>query len=140
MNQATISGRLTADPVIRMTGNGNTVAQFTVAVRRNFKNASGTYDSDFISCVAWKQLADIVQKYAGKGMRVLCTGTIQTRTYNAQDGSKKFITELVAGSVEVLDRKTDSAQTQAPVQTQAPAQQQAPSLEDFNEVDEELPF
>ena len=139
MNQATISGRLTADPVIRTTGNGNAVAQFTVAVRRNFKNASGTYDSDFVPCVAWKQLADIVQKYAGKGMRVLCTGTIQTRTYNAQDGSKKFITELVISSIEVLDRKTDAQQTYAPAQTHAPVQQ-TESLDAFNEVDEDLPF
>lgn len=100
MNSVALVGNLTKDPEIRETINGNKSCNFTVACRRRFKNASGEYESDFINCVAWRQTAEIVAKYFSKGSKIGLTGSIQTRTYDAQDGSKRHVTEVVVDSVE----------------------------------------
>ena len=107
-----------------------------MAVQRDRKNENGTYDADFIPVVAWRQTADYVSRYMHKGSKVAVEGRIQTRTYDAKDGTKRYVTEIQADHVEGLDRRGDSnAQTAKPIQAQAPANS-------FDEVDpgEDLPF
>lgn len=88
--------------------------------------------------VAWRQTADFCNRYLTKGRKVAVEGTIQTRSYDAQDGSKRYVTEVIADNVEALDRAADAPAAAAPA---APAAQAAPGNGDFQEVDDdELPF
>lgn len=102
MNKAIIIGNLTADPEVRQTRGGAAVANFTVAVQRNFKNQQGTYDADFIAVQAWKGAAEYCQKHLKKGSKVAVEGSIQTRSYETQDGTKRYVTEIIAQHVENL--------------------------------------
>ena len=91
MNKIILVGRLTRDPELRSTSMGISTANFTVAVNRNFKNKDGQYDADFISCVAFRNTADFVSKYFKKGNLISLDGRIQTRNYDAQDGTKRYV-------------------------------------------------
>lgn len=136
MNKAIIIGNLTRQPEAHTTQTGISFCNFTVAVQRDRKNQNGTYDADFIPVVAWRQTADYVTRYLTKGSRVAVCGSIQTRTYDAQDGSKRHVTEIIAETVQGLDRRGTDAPAQQPAQ---PAQQQG--ADDFTEVDSsDLPF
>lgn len=97
MNHIIISGNLVADVEYRQTQSGVSMATFRVAVQRPYKRDV----TDFIPCVAWKSQADFLSKYAGKGDRIAVSGSLQTRSYEAQDGSKRHVTEVIADSVEV---------------------------------------
>ena len=109
-----------------------------MAVQRPRKNQQGTYDADFLTVVAWRQTADFCNRYLSKGRRVAVEGSIQTRTYDAQDGSKRHVTEIIADSVEGLDSPNRDGQT-ATRPAQPAAQEQGAN--DFTEVDDqELPF
>lgn len=99
MNKVILCGRLTADPVKRVTQNGKDSATFTVACTRNFKNANGDYDADFINCVAWGGTAVFVSNYFKKGSGIHAVGSIQTRKYD-KDGEKRYATEVNVSEVE----------------------------------------
>jgi single-strand DNA-binding protein len=105
MNKAVIIGRLTRDPEIRSTQTEKEVCTFTLAVDRNFKSKDGQKETDFINCVAWGKLAEIVAKNLTKGRLCAVTGRIQTRTYEGNDGKKKYITEIMVDDVQFLDKK-----------------------------------
>lgn len=136
MNSVCIIGRLTKDVDIKSTQNGNSVAQFTVAVDRRFKNADGSRTTDFISCVAWRQTAVFISSYFHKGSKIALHGEIQTRTYDDQQGVKHYVTEVVVDEADFCDSKAQ-AQEQAPVTApQAPAIPQEIVVED----EAELPF
>jgi len=109
MNKAFIVGNLTRDPEVRTVASGASVCTFTVAVQRRFANAQGVREADFIPVVAWRQLADLCGRYLVKGKKVSVVGSIQTRTYDAQDGSKRYATEIVADEVEFLSPNGDGA-------------------------------
>lgn len=96
MNQATISGRLARDPEIKYTGTGKAVANFTVAVNRGKQIEGAKEVADFIPVVAWSKLAEFVGNTLSKGNEVLVSGRIQTRTWETQDGQKRYVTEIVA--------------------------------------------
>lgn len=102
MNKALLVGNLTRDPELTTTPNGISVCRFTVAVQRRFANSDGEREADFINCVAWRGLADNVAKYVKKGKKVSVVGSIQTRNYEAQDGTKRYITEVIAEDVEFI--------------------------------------
>lgn len=102
MNKALLVGNLTRDPEHSVTPNGISVCRFTVAVQRKFANSDGEREADFINCVAWRNLADNVSKYVKKGKKVSVVGSIQTRSYEAQDGSKRYVTEIVCEDVEFI--------------------------------------
>ena len=102
MNKAIIIGRLTRDPEMRTTTSGINSTTFTVAVSRNYSNASGERDTDFLNCVAWRKQAENIAKYCTKGTQVAVEGRIQTRSYDAQDGTKRYVTEIVADNVTFL--------------------------------------
>lgn len=109
MNHITLLGRLVKDPEIKYTPSEKCVAQFTLAVDRPFKNADGTRDADFIPVVVWNRAAELVGNSCVKGHRLLVEGRLQIRSYQAKDGTKKYITEVIANSVEFIERKSDSA-------------------------------
>jgi single-strand DNA-binding protein len=127
MNKVIIIGNLTKDPNGFTTQSGVTSSTFTVAVQRRYKNAQGNYDADFMTVVAWRGAADFCNKYLTKGRKVAVEGSLQTRSYDAQDGSKRYVVEIIADHVETLDKRETAAQS-------------APS--EFKEVDpgDELPF
>lgn len=105
MNKAIIIGRLTRDPEMRTTASGVNSTTFTVAVSRNYTNQSGERDADFLNCVAWRKQAENIAKYCTKGSQVAVEGRIQTRSYDAQDGTKRYVTEIIADNVTFLGGK-----------------------------------
>lgn len=111
MNKCILIGNLTKDPEITTTSNGVSVCRFTLAVTRRFANSEGERDTDFISIVAWRALADNCHKFIKKGSKVAVVGNIQSRSYDATDGTKRYVTEIVAEEVEFLNTKQADGQT-----------------------------
>ena len=108
MNKVFLIGRLTRDPELRYTGNNTAVATFSIAVNRNFANQAGEREADFINIVVWRKQAENVKNYLTQGSQVAIDGRIQTRTYDGQDGQKRYVTEVVADNVEFLGSKNSS--------------------------------
>ena len=109
LNHITIMGRLTRDPELRRTGSGIAVASFSVAVDRDFgKNENGEKETDFIDCVAWRNTAEFVSKYATKGRMVAVSGRLQIRSWTDKDGNKRRAAEIVADNVYFGDSRRDS--------------------------------
>ena len=111
MNKAILMGRLTADPEIKQTPNGVAVARFTLAVNRRFAK-EGQQQADFINCVAWRSQADFIGKYFRKGNMAAIEGSIQTSSWNGEDGKKRYATEVVADEVYFTGEKTNGGQSQ----------------------------
>ncbi len=109
MNRIVLIGRLTRDPELRYTPSGLPVANFSLAVDRRFKNAQGEKETDFIRCIAWRQTAEFVANYLTKGRLAAVEGRLQIRDYTTQDGQKRTVAEVVADSVQGLDRPKESA-------------------------------
>ncbi|MCK9575302.1 MAG: single-stranded DNA-binding protein [Clostridia bacterium] len=105
MNKVILIGNLTKDPELATTTNGISVCRFTLAVSRKYKNAEGEYETDFLNVVVWRGQAENCHKYLRKGSKVAVVGAIQTRSYDAQDGTKKYVTDIVADEVEFLSTK-----------------------------------
>ena len=146
MNKAILIGNLTRDPETMTTSSGITKCNFTVAVQRRFANAQGVREADFIPVVCWRQTAELCARYLSKGRKVAVEGSIQVRSYDAQDGTKRYVTEIIAENVEFLGSRDDGARSggyDAPAApaSAAPRQQAAPANGGFTEVDDdELPF
>ena len=109
MNKAMLIGRLTKDPELRTTPTGRNVCQFSVAVSRNFTNANGEREADFINCVVWDKQAENLVKYQKKGNQIAVEGRIQTRNYDDKDGKKVYVTEILASNISFLDSKGTGA-------------------------------
>ena len=132
MNKVVLIGRLTRDPELRYTQAGKVFATFTLAVDRRFsKQNNNQPTADFIPCMAWDKLAEIVGNNLAKGRRVGVEGHLQTRTYEAQDGSKRSAFDVVVNELEFLDAK-QGQQSQGQNQ---PQQAYQPAF-----TDEEIPF
>lgn len=139
LNKIFIMGRLTADPELRRTNNGAAVTSLTLAVDRDFKNADGTKDTDFISVVAWRNQAEFLAKYFTKGRMAVVEGRLQMRDWTDKDGNKRRNAEVIADNVYFGDSRSDNASgghqaAKAPVNVDA---------EDFDEVEDDdstLPF
>lgn len=123
MNRSILVGRLTATPELRTTPNGVVVTQVTVAINR-MPNANGERVADFINVVIWRKQAENVVKYCSKGSLLAIEGRLQSRSYEAQNGSKRYVTEVIADNVTFLGSKTAEQQTgqEARQQTQQPTQ------------------
>ncbi|MBR3795991.1 MAG: single-stranded DNA-binding protein [Clostridia bacterium] len=141
MNKVYLIGNLTRDPELRTTGSGISVCNFSIAVNRRFKNQqTGQTETDFFNIVAWRQLADLCSRYLAKGRKVAVFGSLQSRTYEAQDGSKRTAIDIVADEVEFLSAKGNADQGNAPAAPAASSSYESPSS-GFTQVDdEELPF
>lgn len=107
INKATLVGRLTKDPELKQTTNNVSVCTFTVAVDRRFKNAAGEREADFINIVTWRQAAELVAKYFNKGSRIGLVGSIQTRSWDDQDGKRRYVTEVIADEIYFVDSAKD---------------------------------
>lgn len=105
MNHIVLIGRLTRDPELRYAPSGKAVANFTLAVDRGRKNASGNKEVDFIDVVVWDKQAENVHQYLKKGKLCAVEGRLQIRSYEAQDGTKRKAAEVVASSVQFLEKK-----------------------------------
>ena len=116
MNKVFLIGRLTRDPELRYTGSNVAVATFSLAVNRPFTNQSGEREADFINIVVWRKQAENVKNYLSQGSQVAIDGRIQTRSYDGEDGKKRYVTEVIADNVQFLDSKSsrnDIDQTQS---------------------------
>ena len=102
MNKVVLVGRLTRDPEIRAFTNGNSVANFTVAVNRTFKNREGVVEADFIPVQVTGPQVNVVQRYVTKGSQIGIDGRIQVRSYDAQDGTKRYTTDVAVESFEFI--------------------------------------
>jgi single-strand DNA-binding protein len=105
INQVTLVGRLTKDPDLRITQEGTSVTNVTVAVNRPFRNQLGEIGADFVQCTLWKRMAENTAQYCRKGSLVGITGRIQTRYYDNQEGKRVYVTEVVAETVKFLESK-----------------------------------
>lgn len=105
LNQTVIVGRLVRDPELHETENGNKVTNITLAVPRSYKNINGEYDTDYISCVLWKGVAENTVEYVKKGDLLGIKGRIQSRNIELKDESKKQVMEVVAEKVTFLSSK-----------------------------------
>lgn len=116
LNKAMIIGRLTRDPEVRTTPQGTQVASFGVATNLNWTNAGGEKQDkvEYHNVVAWQKLADICGQYLKKGSKVYIEGRLETRSWDAQDGSKKSRTEIVARDMIMLDSKGSLSSSPAP--------------------------
>jgi single-strand DNA-binding protein len=113
MNRVVLVGRLTRDPELRYTPNGVPVATFTLAVNRNYSNQQGEREADFINCVVWRRPAENVANFLKKGSLAGVDGRIQTRNYEAQDGRRVYVTEVVADSVQFLEPRSSASGTRS---------------------------
>ena len=105
MNKVLLVGRLTADPELKEVGKEGKVVNFTVAVGRSYKNADGEYDTDFINCNVWNQVAENMSEYCHKGDVVGVKGSLQTSSYDDKDGIKRYKTEVRADKITFLSSK-----------------------------------
>ncbi len=108
MNKVILIGRLARDPEMRTTMSGMNVTRFTIAVTRTYQDQNGERGADFINCVAWRKQAENIAKYCTKGTQVAVDGRIQTGSYDAQDGSKRYTTDIICDNVTFLGSKSDA--------------------------------
>ena len=115
INNTTLVGRLTKNPELRYTGSGIAVVSFSLAVERNYTNAQGERETDFINCVAWRGTAETLANFSVKGSLIGVTGSIQTRNYQNNEGRTVYITEVVVDNFQMLESKsvTDSRRAQS---------------------------
>lgn len=106
INRVVLLGRITQDLEVKQTQSGVACLQFTIAVERNFKNANGEYEADFISCVAWRESAEFINRYFGKGKMIAVEGQLRSRTYEDKNGSKHYITEVYVDSASFTGEKS----------------------------------
>lgn len=118
MNKVNLVGRLVAAPELRYTQNGIAYCNFTLAVDRRQESTEGDKIADFFPCRAWRGLAETCAKYLWKGSLVAASGTLQNRTYEVSDGSKRKITEVIADEVQFLIHARSADQESAPMPTE----------------------
>ena len=127
MNKVFLIGRLTRDPELRYTGNNTAVATFSLAVNRNFSNQQGEREADFINIVVWRKQAENVKNYLTQGSQVAIDGRIQTRSYDDNNGQKRYVTEVVADNIRFLGSRNSSAEGGSiPAQTSNNAEEDVP--------------
>lgn len=143
MNKVILMGRLTADPELKQTQSGTSVVSFSISVDRRF-NKDEQKKADFISCVAWRTTAEFVAKYFSKGSQILLVGELQTRSWEDQNGQKRYATEVIASEVSFCGSKNNTEGNSYAHEEHAPAPAfSAPTpAPNFEEVsgDEDLPF
>lgn len=143
MNRVVLVGRLARDPELRTTPSGVSVCNFTVACDRRYTQ-NGERQADFINCIAWRQSGEFVSRYFTKGNRIALEGSIQTRSWDDQNGNKRYATEVVVDHVEFAQSKGEGGFAPQGMPSAAPvAAPSAPSgdIDGFMPIEEEdLPF
>ena len=118
MNKVELIGRLTHDVEMRQTPNGVSLARFSIAVTRRFKNSNGEYDADFINCVAFGKQGEFAEKYLKQGTKIVISGRIQTGSYTNRDGVKVYTTDVVIEEQEFAESKKAAETSSTPQNTQ----------------------
>ena len=108
MNKVFLIGNLTKDPELSQTNSGISFCRFTLAVPRRFQNSAGERETDFLNVIVWRGQAENCHKYLKKGSKASVLGSIQTSNYEAQDGTRRYVTDIVADEVEFLTTKASS--------------------------------
>lgn len=158
LNKVILIGYLVADPELKTTQNGTNVCSFRIGVSRKFKNQDGTYTSDFIDIVAWRQQAEFVCKYFRKGKPICVVGSLQTRSWQDQQGNKRWSVEVQADEISFIENKSDGQSNNyynqspqaapdsgnnnnytPPAYSSNPSQQGADKFEELSS-DDDLPF
>ena len=155
LNRVILMGRITADLELKKTSSGISVTSFSIAVDRTYVKQGEERKTDFINCVAWNKQAEFICKYFGKGSLIAVEGELQTRQYQAKDGSNRHITEVVVSGVSFTGERREQNNSgynsyvpanNQPVYQQAPVQEQQTSYSngtsDFEEMplNDDLPF
>lgn len=112
MNKIILIGRMSKDIEIRYTQNQKEVGSFDLAVNRNYKSANGEYDTDFFKCIAWGNLAKTIHTYTSRGSQIAIEGRVENRKYQANDGTNRYVTEVVVEGVQLLDSKKNNTTTE----------------------------
>lgn len=133
MNRVTLIGRITKNPELRYTGNNLGFTQFTIAVNRQ-KKEDEKQQADFISCVAWEKQAEHICKYLSKGSLVGIEGRIQTGTYDKQDGTKGYTTDVYVQKIEFLESKKSETQNATQITPEEVEQNTTDPFSDFGNV------
>lgn len=144
LNRVVLIGRLVADPELRYTQSGIAVANFRVAVDRTYKSSSGEKQTDFIRVVCWRKTAELVGQYLNKGRLVGIDGSLQSNQYETKEGEKRTSYEVLADSVQFLDRK-DSAggggrDSAPPASAGSPPPENSGGYSPPPDEDDDLPF
>jgi single-strand DNA-binding protein len=145
VNKVILVGRLTRDPEVKNTTTGRAVATFTLAVDRRFKNKDGQKEADFIPIVVWGKQAEFVGQYLSKGSQIGVSGRLQVRSYDAQDGQRRYVTEVVGDEINFISssRKDATSGYQQPSGSRADDNMSIMGLdEDFHLMadDDDIPF
>ena len=143
MNRVELIGRLVRDPEIRV-NNDKSVAKFSLAVQRKYKNSDGRYEADFINCVAFGRTSEFIEKYFGKGSQIAIGGHIQTGSYTNKDGQKVYGTRICVEECEFAESKGNSSNETEKTQNTAKSEARHEPGEGFmnipDGIEEELPF
>ena len=145
MNKVILSGNLCKDIELKYTTSNKAVVQNSIAVKNDYKNANGDYDSQFFNIVVWNKTAEFLNQYAAKGSKILVEGRLQNRSYDKQDGTKAYITEVIAEKIELLNSPAKSGKTEEiPVEKEEPNKLSDDVFVDFGTqieiTDEDLAF
>ena len=100
-------GRVVKEPEVKYSQTGKCLCTFIIACNREYKNEQGNYDADFVPVVVWGKAAELCGNSLDKGHRILVEGRLQIRSYDAKDGTKKYITEIISQHIEFIERKSD---------------------------------
>ena len=150
LNKVVLAGRITADPELKQTSSGISVLSFTIAINRSYvskNNDQGERQADFINVVAWRTTAEFISKYFRKGSAICVTGSIQTRSWQDQQGQKRYVTEVVADEAAFVESRADAGNNQGAYGSDAYGAApsfssnvgSAPNFEEHN-TDDDLPF
>ena len=110
MNSVNLIGRLSNSPQLRITTSGKKICRFSIAITRRFKNSAGDYEADFISCVAFGKTAGLINEYIQKGDLLGIEGRIQTGSYTASDGSKRYTTDVVVENITFINSRKSASE------------------------------
>ena len=140
LNKAILVGRLTRDPELKSTTNGNSVLNFTVAITRKFKDANGERQSDFINCVAFRQTAEFISNYFKKGNMISVDGTIQTRTWDDNEGKRHYVTEVMVNDAGFVESKREMDNGASAREVASETLPDMPAEFGADVTDDDLPF
>ena len=143
MNKIILVGRLTKDPELQTTNNGTSLLRFNVACKSKFRDEDGEQKVDFFVCVAWREKAELIHKYCQKGSMFQISGSMGSRSYEKQDGTKQTIWEINVEDIEFLSTNEESAEKKEKTTTKTkskatPKQAELTPLDDID--DDDLPF
>lgn len=141
MNKVILVGNLTKDPELTTTNSGVSLCKFTLAVQRRFAGNDGEREADFLPIIVWRGQADNCYKYLKKGSKCSVSGSVQTRSYDAPDGTRRYITEIIADEVEFITTKNNSDEEGAPAYEKPVGEKKEDVVAKFEPIDDDsLPF